>query len=89
MDMFAGALRSSVGAPVVNRTNLTGMYALDVHFTQNAVATSTTDASSAGSIPEWATIFTAVQDQLGLKLERHTEMQDVLVIDHIERPTQD
>lgn len=87
MDLFAGALRGSVGAPVINHTNLPGVYAVEVHFTTNAAAVRATDTS--GSMSEWPTIFTAAQDQLGLRLERHTELQDVLVVDHIEPPTED
>jgi uncharacterized protein (TIGR03435 family) len=35
------------------------------------------------------TIFTAVQEQLGLKLESSRASREVLVIDHLERPTAD
>jgi uncharacterized protein (TIGR03435 family) len=33
-------------------------------------------------------IFTAVREQLGLKLESHKEPVEVMVIDHIERPSE-
>jgi uncharacterized protein (TIGR03435 family) len=89
MDLFAGSLRGSVGAPVVNHTGLPGLYSVNVRFTTNAAAAQTTDAVGAGVISEWPTIFTAVQYQLGLRLERHSEVQDVLVVDHIEKPTED
>ena len=37
--------------------------------------------------PRAATIFSAMEDQLGLKLERRDEPMPVLVIDHIDPPT--
>jgi uncharacterized protein (TIGR03435 family) len=87
MALFAGALRGPVGAPVIDRTNLAGMFAIDVHFTRDSGAA--LPAADAASIPEWPPLMTALQDQLGLKLERHVEAQDVLVIDHVEQPTPD
>jgi uncharacterized protein (TIGR03435 family) len=61
--------------PVVDHTGLGGAYDIRLLFTEDA-----SDASSTG-------IFTAIQEQLGLKLESVKAPIDVLVIDHIERPT--
>jgi uncharacterized protein (TIGR03435 family) len=87
MSLFAGALRGVVGAPVLDRTNLAGMFAIEVHYTPEVAALQPADAANATAIPEWPRILPALQDQLGLKLERHIEPQDMLVIDHIEQPT--
>jgi uncharacterized protein (TIGR03435 family) len=39
--------------------------------------------------PDGPTLVTAIQEQLGLKLESTKGPVDVLVIDHVERPTPD
>ena len=72
---------------MIDRTHLAGMFAIDVHFTRESGAALT--ASAAAAIPEWPPLMTALQDQLGLKLERHVEPQDMLVVDHIEPPAPD
>ena len=65
--------------PVVNQTGLTGKYdfLLKYTFDESKVPTD-------GSAP--ATIFTAIQEQLGLKLEPVKTATDVMVIDKVERP---
>ena len=73
-------LTSAVQRVVVDRTGLTGTVQVDLQWSPNVTTTSDTDAVS---------IFAAVQEQLGLKLEPATGLVDVLVIDHIERPTED
>jgi uncharacterized protein (TIGR03435 family) len=71
-------LSSAVQRIVVNRTGLTGAFDFDLTYSTEQSA----DASS-------PSIFTAVQEQLGLKLESVRVPMDVLVIDSIERPTPD
>ena len=66
------------GRPVVDRTGLTGRF----DFTLNWAPEGSTDT-------EAPSIFTAVQEQLGLKLEPARGPVDVLVIDSVERPMPD
>jgi uncharacterized protein (TIGR03435 family) len=81
MDNLALVLSSSVFTQqVVNRTGLSGEFDIDLRFTP--------DSSPAGA-PEFPSIFTAVQEQLGLKLEPGRAPARVLVIDSVERPTPD
>jgi len=75
---LASLLARPVGHPVVDRTGLTGTYKLDLKFAPNNVPDS--------DLPD---IFTAVQEQLGLKLEAKKVPAEFLVIDHVDKtPTE-
>ena len=65
--------------PVVDATGLTGAFDLDLTFTPVDAPDPTSGAS----------LFTAIQEQLGLRLEPRQAPMDVLVIDSAERPTPD
>ncbi|HTM02714.1 MAG TPA: TIGR03435 family protein [Vicinamibacterales bacterium] len=70
--------------PVVNRTGLAGRFDLDLHYQPEGFA-------GIGIRPpanDGPSIFTAVQEQLGLKLTASRGPIDVQVIDHAERPTE-
>jgi uncharacterized protein (TIGR03435 family) len=79
---LALALTSSLDRPVFDGTGLTGFFDLDLTFLPQAGGPATAAQSDAPSI------FTAVHEQLGLKLEATTNPVDMLVIDSIERPTE-
>jgi len=64
---------------VINDTGLSGRYDVSLSWTPEL------DQASEANGPS---IFTALQEQLGLKLESKREPIDVIVIDHIERPSQ-
>ena len=74
----------SIGRPVLNRTDLTGSFSFDLEFTPGSLAA--TPADGAGTNDAGASIFTALQE-LGLKLESTRGPVDLVVIDHVERPT--
>ena len=76
MSQLSGILASYTDRPVLDRTGLEGPYAVTLDF-------SVTDDDGR------VNLFTAVQEQLGLKLEAGRAPVEMLVIDHIERPTPD
>jgi uncharacterized protein (TIGR03435 family) len=78
MTIIAEELSQITGRIVVDKTGLTGRYDLKLQWTPD-------DAASTES--EFPTLFTAIQEQLGLKLEPAKEPVPVLVIDHIDLPT--
>jgi uncharacterized protein (TIGR03435 family) len=65
---------------VVDKSGLVGKYNLTLHWTPDD-APATSDAS----VP---TLFTAIQEQLGLKLRPGKEEVEALVIDHVAQPTE-
>jgi uncharacterized protein (TIGR03435 family) len=73
---------------VVDRTGLTGSFDVDLQFSfEGLPGTPTLPPGVDRPANENPSIFTAVQEQLGLKLESTTGPVDVLVIDHAEKPT--
>lgn len=78
---FGGQLGGGVFVLVRNETNLSGRFNIDVEY-----APEPGGGSASADLPS---IFTAVQEQLGLKIVMKKAPSDVVVIDHIERPTED
>jgi uncharacterized protein (TIGR03435 family) len=75
MDAFARALSIRLRAPVSDQTGLAGGYAFSL-------------ALPSDNDPAALSIFTLLQEELGLRLEAATLPVDVIVIDHAEKPTE-
>ena len=99
MDQLAGQLSNMVGRPVKNSTGLTGKYDFTLSFQPDMAAMmggmpppNKFDGPGPGpNAPEdnGPTIYTALQEQLGLKLDQKKGPVDTLVIDHVEKtPTE-
>jgi uncharacterized protein (TIGR03435 family) len=85
-------LSRNVGRQVVDRTGLTGFYDFELTFNPGTPlpAPPPPGAPPPPSIdPDAPNLFTALQEQLGLKLDAGRGPVEVLVIDRIERPTTD
>jgi uncharacterized protein (TIGR03435 family) len=82
MLSLVSALSSSLDRVVLDRTGLQGMYDLKLRWTPDWMPQSNAD-------PNAPTLLTALQEQLGLTLESTNAPVDVIVIDHVERPTPD
>ena len=68
-------LSEIAGRPVVDRTGLSGTYDIELQWAPTADA-------------DGVSIFTAIQEQLGLRLETSTAPLDVVVIESADRPTE-
>jgi uncharacterized protein (TIGR03435 family) len=84
METLARMLRASTGRPVVDKTGLKGSFRVKVEF-DRFFGGGPDVAQSASTLPS---VFSALPAQLGLKLEASKAEQDVLVIDRLERPTE-
>jgi bla regulator protein blaR1 len=90
-------LSPAVNRVVVDRTGLIGNFDLDLtwmpnNLPQRAPGTPADQPIRVNGVdvdPNGPSIFTAVQEQLGLKLESTKGPVDVLVIDHVEQPAPD
>ena len=74
-------LGSFAGAPVIDNTGLTGEWDLDIKWDLD------TSSVRGGADTRYGSFFTAVREQLGLKLEPPKSTVDVLVIEQVERPS--
>jgi uncharacterized protein (TIGR03435 family) len=77
MDL-APILQFRVDRPVVDETGLKGRYDFKLQWTTDETRDPAPDAPPG--------LFTAIQEQIGLKLDRTKAAADVLVIDQVERP---
>jgi uncharacterized protein (TIGR03435 family) len=87
---LARMLSRTLGNPVIDKTGLTGKYDCSLHFAPDENVRANMPPPPGGPPPEsdGPSIFTALQEQLGLKLEAQKQQADVVVIEHMEQPTE-
>lgn len=96
LDLLVAQLSQRLGRTVVDKTGLKGNYVFNLHWTPDADEQARIRAAAPG-LPEPGVdnpsasgppLMTAVEEQLGLKLQPTTERVPVLIIDHAEQPAQ-
>lgn len=81
MQMLIFVLSQALGHTVVDETGLKGPFDMELRWTSDtALAHAPPDAPPS--------LFTAVREQMGLKLQARKGLTDVIVVDHLERPTE-
>lgn len=81
--------------PIIDKTGLSGAFDIDLEWTPDPAQARSTDgaaraaAAVAATPGERVSIFTALQEQLGLKLQPARASLEVLIVDRLERPTPD
>ena len=78
----------ATGGPVTDATGLTGKYDYTIFWSRQATR-AVLGLTSATDDPDGPSIFDAVQDQLGLKIEKRKGPVQVLVVDHVEKKPTD
>jgi len=89
ISLLAQMLSNQMGRPVVDRTGLTGNFDVELHWSLVSSAPLRANPEAAQPTDAGPSIFTALEEQLGLKLEPAKAPVDYLVIDHVERPQPD
>jgi uncharacterized protein (TIGR03435 family) len=88
IHFLAIMLSRQLGRTVVDQTGLTGRYDFKLTWTpEDAAVPAPQSADSGADLAAGPSLFAAIPEQLGLKLESIKGPVDVLVIDHVEKPT--
>jgi uncharacterized protein (TIGR03435 family) len=86
VQQLTNALQALTGRPVADRTGLAGTFDFDLQWTSGPVA----PAPGTSPLPDdGPSIFAALQEQLGLRLESGRDTFDVVVVDAVQRPPPD
>ena len=81
VDMLVDQLSNIVGRSVADKTGLTGSYDFVLKYTPDSAEAPAADSPN-------PSIFVAVQEQLGLKLESQKDPVDLYIIDRVEKPSE-
>jgi uncharacterized protein (TIGR03435 family) len=90
---IARLLSGSAGRQVIDKTGLTGLYDIELKFAPSQPMQMPPGAALPPGVtlpeadPTAPSIFTAVQEQLGLKLESSKAPQEFIIIEHLEKPS--
>ncbi len=97
MSDFAQDLRNILNRPISDKTGIQGRFDFHLKYRPDEATRPENSASDIEVAPTFSpatdpagypSIFTAVQEQLGLKLDRGRGSDEFLVIDHVERPSE-
>jgi uncharacterized protein (TIGR03435 family) len=90
-ELATSLSRGELRRMVIDKTGLAGTFDVNLHWSIDAVqanpGTSGEPAPPPTDNPAGPSIFSAIQEQLGLKLESRRGPVEVLVVDHVERPS--
>jgi len=89
IERLIDVLSQRVGRRVVDKTNLTGPFDLDLQWTPDQIPGSDRGLPPPPIDPNGPALFTALQEQLGLKLDSQRGPVDMLVIDEVSKPSAD
>jgi len=77
--------RAATGRQIVDKTGLTGTFRVTMHYDPNASRRG--PATGPPALDAAPSVFTAVQEQIGMRLESSTAERQTLIVERVERPT--
>jgi uncharacterized protein (TIGR03435 family) len=86
---FARALAPHVGRPVADRTGLDGPFDAEVRWAPDPAFEAQPALAAPAPAGDSMSLFTALEEQLGLKLVGERTTMEVVVIEHVEQPGDD
>jgi uncharacterized protein (TIGR03435 family) len=93
MQQWVTAMAPFLDRVVLDETKIAGQFDIELRWTPEFVPPTSGDDLRSGyfnsPIQDGPSVFTAIREQLGLRLESRRGPVDVVVIDHVERPTED
>ncbi|HUI81395.1 MAG TPA: TIGR03435 family protein [Bryobacteraceae bacterium] len=86
---MAQVLATALGRPVIDRTALSGRYDLSLQWDDAPIREGGVPGLDVPAAPgnDHGSIFSAIQDQLGLRLEAQQAPVEVIIVDRMERPS--
>ena len=91
MEMLVRMMSNQLGRPITDKTGLTGAYDIDLQWTPDRMPTGVNlppGVQLPPVDPNGPDLFTALQEQLGLRLEATTQPGQALIIERIEKPSE-
>lgn len=90
LALLAEQLSRVSGRVVIDKTGISGRYHLNLKWTPDDLRAPSPGAQTAATLPpdSGPSLFTAIEEQLGLKLEPAKGPVEVLVVDHVEMPSE-
>lgn len=88
LEMLVTALSNQLGRPVLDRTGLKGNFDFKLEWTPDAAQAAPGADAPPLPDPSGPSLFTAIQEQLGLRLESQKGPVEMIVIDRVARPSE-
>ena len=89
IDLLTNAIARQVGRPVIDKTGLTGNFDYNLEWSPDLSAPPGSNPDGRGGPLDGVPLVTALEEQLGLKLESIRAPDQVIVIERLEHPTPD
>jgi uncharacterized protein (TIGR03435 family) len=88
LESLINFLAGHLARPIRDETGLEGVYDVTLRFTPSDESANAATREQLAAEPAGQSLFAAIQEQLGLRLEPRKVPVKAFLIDHVERPSQ-